>query len=263
MWIMMLGFEHLHQQTRRPELSFDGVWPAERVRLTVAGRAHGPRARRALSERGMHASGPSRGGLHTTDALLYTIRVAIQDTQTLLRRQQRPSSRSLEQQLRSVEAELSSTKEVLQASRSARERHYYKVVAKLGAGDYVSVFDGQTRFRIGERIERVPCVGRRGAFFVYSDLGDATRALHGGGGGGGTRAVNGRDNPSFPVCSKLLEAPRALLRVSSELRHDRTAHGKCVLWSLTPIAEVAVAVRGPRSPSGTRARPATSVRWRI
>ena len=106
-------------------------------------------------------------------------------------------------------------------------------------------------------------MGRRGAFFVYSDLGDATRALHGGGGGGGTRAVNGRDNPSFPVCSKLLEAPRALLRVSSELRHDRTAHGKCVLWSLTPIAEVAVAVRGPRSPSGTRARPTTSVRWRI
>ena len=213
----------------------------------------------------MHASGPSRGGLHTTEALHYTIRVAIQDTQSLLRRQQRPSSRSLEQQLRSVAAELSSTKEVLQASQSARERHYYKVVAKLGAGDYVSVFDGQTRFRIGERIERVPCVGRRGAFFVYSDLGDATRALHGGGGGGGTRGVHGRDKPSFPVCSKLLDAPRALLRVSSELRHDRTAHGKCVLWSLTPIAEVAVAGRGARSPSGTRLRPASapSVRWRV
>jgi hypothetical protein len=214
----------------------------------------------------MHASGPLRGGLHTTEALHYTIRVAIQDTQSLLRRQQRPSSRSLEQQQRSLEAELSSTKKVLQASQSARERHYYKVVAKLGAGNYVSVFDGQTRFRIGERIERVPCVGRRGAFFVYSDLGDATRALHGGGGGGGgTRAVHGRDKPSFPVCSKLLEAPRALLRVSSELRHDRTAHGKCVLWSLTPVAEVAVAVRGPRSPSGTRARPASapSVRWRV
>ena len=225
----------------------------------------------------MHASGPSRGGLHTTEALHYTIRVAIQDTQSLLRRQQRPSSRSLEQQLISVAAELSSTKEVLQASQSARERHYYKVVAKLGGGDYVSVFDGQTRFRIGERIERVPCVGRRGAFFVYSDLGDATRALHGGSGGGGTRAlhgssggggtrgVHGRDKPSFPVFSKLLDAPRALLRVSSELRHDRTAHGKCVLWSLTPIAEVAVAGRGARSPSGTRLRPASapSVRWRV
>ena len=211
----------------------------------------------------MHASGASRGGSHTTDALLYTIRVAIQDTQTLILQLQRPASRSLEQQLRSVEAELSSTKEVLQASQSARERHYYKVVAKLGAGDYVSVFDGQTRFRIGERIERVPCVGRRGAFFVYSDLDDATRALHGGGGGG---TVHGRDNPSFPVSSKLVEAPRALLRVSGE-RHYRTAHGKCVLWSLTPISEVAVAVvRGSRSPSGTRARPAsapTSVRWRI
>jgi len=221
--------------------------------------------------------------LHTTDALHYTIRVAIRDTQSLLRRQQRPSSLSLEQQLRIVEAELSSTSEVLQASQRARERHYYKVVAKLGAGDYVSIFDGQTRFRIGERIERVPCMGRRGAFFVYSDLGDATRALHGGGGGGddgdgsgggggGTRAVRGRGNPSFPVCSKLLGAPRALLRVSSEARHERTAHGKCVLWSLTPVAEVAVSIGGPRaarSPSGTRAsrsaRPASapSVRWRI
>ena len=230
----------------------------------------------------MRASGPSRGGLHTTDALHYTIRVAIRDTQSLLRRQQRPSSLSLEQQLRIVEAELSSTSEVLQASQRARERHYYKVVAKLGAGDYVSIFDGQTRFRIGERIERVPCKGRRGAFFVYSDLGDATRALHGGGGGngngggggggGGTRAVRGRGNPSFPVCSKLLGAPRALLRVSSETRHERTAHGKCVLWSLTPVAEVAVSIGGPRaarSPSGTRAsrsaRPASapSVRWRI
>ena len=231
----------------------------------------------------MRASGPSRGGLHTTDALHYTIRVAIRDTQSLLRRQQRPSSLSLEQQLRIVEAELSSTNEVLQASQRARERHYYKVVAKLGAGDYVSIFDGQTRFRIGERIERVPCIGRRGAFFVYSDLGDATRALHGGGGGGddgdgsgggggGTRAVRGRGNPSFPVCSKLLGAPRALLRVSSEARHERTAHGKCVLWSLTPVAEVAVSIGGPRaarSPSGTRAsrsaRPASapSVRWRI
>ena len=230
----------------------------------------------------MRASGPSRGGLHTTDALHYTIRVAIRDTQSLLRRQQRPSSLSLEQQLRIVEAELSSTSEVLQASQRARERHYYKVVAKLGAGDYVSIFDGQTRFRIGERIERVPCMGRRGAFFVYSDLGDATRALHGGGdgngngngggGGGGTRAVRGRGNPSFPVCSKLLGAPRALLRVSSEMRHERTAHGKCVLWSLTPVAEVAVSIGGPRaarSPSGTRAsrsaRPASapSVRWRI
>ena len=232
----------------------------------------------------MRASGPSRGGLHTTDALHYTIRVAIRDTQSLLRRQQRPSSLSLEQQLRIVEAELSSTSEVLQASQRARERHYYKVVAKLGAGDYVSIFDGQTRFRIGERIERVPCLGRRGAFFVYSDLGDATRALHGGGGGadggdggsggggGGTRAVRGRGNPSFPVCSKLLGAPRALLRVSSETRHERTTHGKCVLWSLTPVAEVAVSIGGPRaarSPSGTRAsrsaRPASapSVRWRI
>ena len=232
----------------------------------------------------MRASGPSRGGLHTTDALHYTIRVAIRDTQSLLRRQQRPSSLSLEQQLRIVEAELSSTSEVLQASQRARERHYYKVVAKLGAGDYVSIFDGQTRFRIGERIERVPCIGRRGAFFVYSDLGDATRALHGGGGGadggdggsggggGGTRAVRGRGNPSFPVCSKLLGAPRALLRVSSEARHERTAHGKCVLWSLTPVAEVTVSKGGPRaarSPSGTRAsrsaRPASapSVRWRI
>ena len=219
----------------------------------------------------MRASGPSRGGLHTTDALHYTIRVAIRDTQSLLRRQQRPSSLSLEQQLRIVEAELSSTNEVLQASQRARERHYYKVVAKLGAGDYVSIFDGQTRFRIGERIERVPCMGRRGAFFVYSDLGDATRALHGGGdgnsdggggggGGGGTRAVRGRGNPSFPVCSKLLGAPRALLRVSSEARHERTAHGKCVLWSLTPVAEVAVCTRASRS-----ARPASapSVRWRI
>ena len=213
----------------------------------------------------MYSSGPTaRGGLHTTEALHYTIRVAIHDTESLLRRQQRPYSRSLEQQLRSAKAELSSTKEVLRASQLARERpgerHYFKVVAKVGAGDYVSIFDGQTQFRIGEQIERAPVVGRRGGFFVYSDIDDATQALHGGG-GRATRAVHGSRNPSFPVSSKLLEAPRTLLRVSSKQRHDRTAHGKCVLWSLTPVAEVAVAVRRPRSPSGAPAH--SSVRWRM
>ena len=180
-----------------------------------------------------------RAGIHTVDALHHAVLLAIQDSRAVLRRHRPPG---LEQQLRAVRAETQSTEEALRASQSARERNYFKVVAKL-RGQYVSIFDGQTIFRLGERTTRMPAVGRRGAFFVFTDIADAIQALHG----------------SFPSSSKLVDAPRAVLRVTSEQRHERTAHGKCMLWSLTPIAEVAIAeLARPRS-APSRRRP----RWRM
>ena len=185
--------------------------------------------------------------MHTIDALHYAVRLAIEDSRALLHRQH-PARQP--EQLRALRAETRSTEALLRASRSARERHYFKVVAKVG-GNYFSIFDGQTHFQLGTRMERTPCAGRRGAFFAYPDLAEATRAMLG----------------HFPSSSKLHDAPRAVLCVSSDARHTRSAHGKCLLWSLTPIAEVEVrprsAAHGEASERrggerGTRPQP----RWR-
>ena len=102
----------------------------------------------------------------------------------------------------------------------ARARTYYKAVAVVG-GRYLSIFDGVTEFRIGERCTRTYCHARRGAFFVYDEPEKAFAA-------------------EFPAKSKLLHAPRAVLRVRSANYVRPTlpparGHGdKLMLWELTP-----------------------------
>ena len=162
------------------------------------------------------------GAWYRIDALHHAAKLAIDESTNLLhRRESQPQT--LEQQLLALQAVTQSTRRALMESRSAREGHYFKVVAKV-EGAYLSIFDGHTQFCIGKCVERKPCAGRRGAFFVYRDLADAKRALRG----------------VFPSQSKLIHAPRALLRVRSSERHVHTAHGKAMLWSLTPVAEVEV-----------------------
>lgn len=190
----------------------------------------------------------SDAAFNRVEALHHAVRAAIEDSRALLSGQP-PPAQELSTLARQLREETRSASNALLASRAARERHYFKVVAVIrapkGCRDpptYVSIFDGTTRFELGERIERTPCHGRRGAFFVFQTLADASKALRG----------------SFPTGSKLLNAPRAVLRVCSDADDapPRVAHGKAMLWSLTPLAEVAP----------TDIPPSSSIeppRWRI
>tara|TARA_B110001452_G_scaffold132376_1_gene110023 strand:- start:714 stop:1325 length:612 start_codon:yes stop_codon:yes gene_type:complete len=190
----------------------------------------------------------SDAAFNRVDALHHAVRAAIDDSRALLSGQP-PPAQQLGELARRLREERRSASNALLASRAVRERHYFKVVAVLRAPNgcrdpptYVSIFDGTTRFELGERIERTPCHGRRGAFFVFQTLADASRALR----------------SSFPTSSKLLNAPRAVLRVccDGDDAPPRVAHGKAMLWSLTPLAEV---VRTAAPPPSSRESP----RWQI
>jgi len=119
-------------------------------------------------------------------------------------------------------AEAEDTLRLLRSACDARNHWFFKTVAKVD-GRYLSIFDGQTEFIIGERIERQQALGHRGAFFAYDNIERARAA-----------------SASFPKCSKLLKAERALLRVGGEVSHSeaRCAHGKAMLWAMTPLEEV-------------------------
>ena len=162
--------------------------------------------------------------------------------------------------LAELSAEVDDSAGVLRTSQQLRSHLYYKTVAKVN-GRYLSIFDGQTEFRLGERTARVPCRGHRGAFFAYAEA----RHAHG---------------ATFPTESKLLYAPRAVLRLFADESHDcaRFAHGKkqqaraqralclvardgqshslvsCQLWSFTPLNEVNVAALSARRPAPGRRR---------
>ena len=173
------------------------------------------------------------------DALHQAVTAAIDDSRSMLSGEEPapsaepPAPPTLQGLARTLRAEARSATSVLEASRAAREHSYYKVVAKFappkgckGEPKFVSIFDGVTQFRRGERAVRTPCQGRRGAFFVFRDLAAAREVL-----------LRGQ----FPASSRLLHAPRAVLRVRSDEPPERTVHGcKALVWSLTPVEEVAL-----------------------
>jgi hypothetical protein len=127
-------------------------------------------------------------------------------------------------------AEMEDTSNLLAGAYAARMRWYYKVVAKVD-GRYLSIFDGQTEFKLGERIARMPALGHRGAFFAYDTVEDARGQL-----------------ASLPKGSKLIKANHTLLRVSGNVprAEARRAHGKAMLWAMTPLEEVPLRATGRR-----------------
>ena len=143
---------------------------------------------------------------------------AVDDTRQFVRTRFVRSALSVD--LAAAARDADDVRAVLAASRRARARTYYKAVAVVG-GRYLSIFDGVTEFRIGERCTRTYCHARRGAFFVYDEPEKAFAA-------------------EFPAKSKLLHAPRAVLRVRSANYVRPTlpparGHGdKLMLWELTP-----------------------------
>ena len=89
---------------------------------------------------------------------------AVDDTRQFVRTRFVRSALSVD--LAAAASDADDVRAVLAASRRARARTYYKAVAVVG-GRYLSIFDGVTEFRIGERCTRTYCHARRGAFFVY------------------------------------------------------------------------------------------------
>ncbi len=97
----------------------------------------------------------------------------------------------------------------------------FKVVAEVETARFVSIFDGVTQFRIGEKSTRHRMPGRRGAFFVHSTL-------------------RGACAQSFPADAKLLHAPRAVLLVRCEGGEHTPAHGSKRMHSgIEPLRVVA------------------------
>jgi hypothetical protein len=136
----------------------------------------------------------------------------------------------IEEAVAEAVAEVQDSSSLLFAAQAARTRWYYKAVAKVD-GRYLSIFDGQTEFKLGERIARIPALGHRGAFFAYDTIEAARDQL-----------------AAFPKGSKLIKADRALLRVSGNVPRTeaRRAHGKAMLWAMTPLEEVPLKTTGRR-----------------
>ena len=120
----------------------------------------------------------------------------VEDTRTLLAGERAISRRGLAD----AAAEVREGSRTLSHSRALRARTYYKAVAKVD-GRYWSIYDGKTEFRLGERAAREPCHARRGAFFAFADARQAGRC-------------------AFPARSKLLHAPRVVLRVIGDTPVD-------------------------------------------
>lgn len=109
------------------------------------------------------------------------------------------------------------------------DQDVYKVVA-LVDGHLLSIFDGATEYVIGTRRDQLVLPGRGGGFYVYRTAEEALRA-------------------EFPKRSRLLRAPRALLRCR--------AHGMCLPYEngilavsgLTPLEanQEAVAQRNDKA----------------
>jgi hypothetical protein len=93
---------------------------------------------------------------------------------------------------------------------------YYKVVAKTEDGRLVSIFDGETEYKIDvEMVERAR-QDHNGGFYCYAEKEQAKRA-------------------GFPSESKAKRLPRVLLRVRAEGQYCRYESDKLSFSRITPL----------------------------
>ena len=129
--------------------------------------------------------------------------------------------------LAEAHAELRDARCALRTAAAARSRTYYKVVAKVSTKAscrYLSVYDGITEYKLGERTTRQRTTQSGSAFFVYPSVHAAAAA------------------PVPTARSRLRGAPLVVLRVRGEGSCVPAcgAHGvRLLTWSLTPLKEVA------------------------
>lgn len=117
------------------------------------------------------------------------------------------------------EAEL--RREVRKSRPARREggEQYYKAVAVVD-GEYISIYDGETRYQIGVEMTEAPRQRHKGGYYVYTSLDDAMHV-------------------EVPAGSVAADRPRAYLRVRAEGRYCRYGN-KLAFARITPIEVVQV-----------------------
>uniref|UniRef100_A0A7S1AXN8 Uncharacterized protein n=1 Tax=Noctiluca scintillans TaxID=2966 RepID=A0A7S1AXN8_NOCSC len=121
-------------------------------------------------------------------------------------------------ELRAAKVELQNAGQVLAELRRHRAHSpFFKVVARRGAGEFVSIYDGATRYTLG--IPSRPGSTDDGSF-VHATLQEAAGSV-----------------AAFPRHSAAWSSPRAILVVRGH-GSWKLRHGKIFFESVTPLQEV-------------------------
>jgi hypothetical protein len=97
--------------------------------------------------------------------------------------------------------------------------HYYKAVAVADDGRWLSIYDGETEYRIGETLSQRPGQRHTGGYYVYASMRDAQDA-------------------AVPGNSILEDAQRVILRVRAEGSYCRYDNHKLSFSRVTPLEAI-------------------------
>jgi len=97
--------------------------------------------------------------------------------------------------------------------------NYYKAVAVADDGRWLSIYDGETEYRIGETLSQRPGQRHTGGYYVYASMRDAKDAV-------------------VPGNSILEDAQRVILRVRAEGSYCRYDNNKLSFSRVTPLEAV-------------------------
>lgn len=103
------------------------------------------------------------------------------------------------------------------ASREGGE-NYYKAVAVVD-GRFVSIFDGETEYTIGQELQQAARQEHGGGFYVYKSIDEA-------------------QSVTVPNGSKAGNAPRAILRIKAAGTYCKYNNGKLAFSRVTPVEVV-------------------------
>lgn len=93
--------------------------------------------------------------------------------------------------------------------------NFYKAVAVVD-GKFVSIFDGQTEYILGQELKQVARQEHNGGYYVYRSVSDA-------------------ENVQVPSGSALRNAPRAILRIKAQGNYCKYDNGKIAFSRVTPL----------------------------
>ena len=94
--------------------------------------------------------------------------------------------------------------------------YYYKAVAVTEDGRLVSIFDGETEYRLGEELHQATHQDHNGGYYVYTSIEDA-------------RFV------TVPLESEARHLSRLVIRVQAAGTYCRYANGKLAFGRITPL----------------------------
>ncbi len=110
----------------------------------------------------------------------------------------------------------------LAAQERTAPREAWKLVAQTEDGRLLSIYNGQTEYRLGEELRQPARQSHGGGYYVYATPDEARRA-------------------ALPRDSALLDAPRVLLRVRVGGSYCRYGNGKLAYSRIVPLEVVPIA----------------------